>query len=173
MLANGSTDLRCDAPFGRPCKLGQLVRRVPFEMRVNLNTTLCSVVLHTTEHITIEVVQEGPYSVRVASRLGSDRLGRPVVIVTAPSTDGLKVGDVFVVLGNNFPAGDVGITWLGKNGRPPTLAEQTTARAPYRSMPPRLVAETDDDDQLAEQAAIELARLEQQRTPADLLNAAA
>ena len=39
-------------------------------------------------------------------------------------------------------------------------------------MPPRLVAEPDDDDQLAEQAAIELARLEQQRTPADLIGAA-
>lgn len=61
-------------------------------------------------------------------------------------------------------------------GRPPTAAEMAEARTPYNAptAPPINRERVEpDDDQLAESEAIRLARIEQQRTPVDLLRAVA
>jgi hypothetical protein len=102
----------------------------------------------------------------MSSRLALDEHGRKVVIVTA-CTDGLPVGYVFIVL-----------DWNGffiPRGRPPTPEEMLSARAPYNSTAAkqRRARPEVDDNELDDVQAIEFARREQQRQPADLINAAA
>lgn len=113
-----------------------------------------------------------------SSRLRRDRIGRMVVVLAEPTVD-LDAGHVLGrVIGNALQAGSLGIGWLGKSGRPPTAEERAGARAPYRASEykpsafgvlhgPRDVP----DEQLADRAAIELARIEQQRDPPDLIGA--
>jgi len=59
-----------------------------------------------------------------------------------------------------------------KTGTPPTPTEAKIP-TPFKAGPPpkSRALETVDDDQLAEAAAIELARLEQEHQPADLIGA--
>jgi hypothetical protein len=99
----------------------------------------------------------------VSSRLALDGHGRRIAVVTVPLPE-IDVGHVFLV-----------IRWEIRSARPPTAKERREARPPYQSprtgwnrKPPREVA----DEELAEEAAIEAARLEQQREPRDLLQAA-
>ena len=57
------------------------------------------------------------------------------------------------------------------NGRRPTPRERSSVRDPYRARYGRREPQPVDDDALAEQAAIELARIEQERRPVDLISA--
>jgi hypothetical protein len=111
----------------------------------------------------------------VSSRYAFDSHGRLVVEVTSPTIVELPVGWRAVVVGNDLPCNQVGFGWLGRTGRPPTAREMVEARAPYNSTArqERERRQPVDDELLAEAAAIELARLEQQRQPADLVNVAA
>ena len=98
-----------------------------------------------------------------------DHFGRAIVVVSSPTIIELPVGLRFVVLGNDLPTAAVGFGWLGKRaGRPPLPAERANGSycAPVRRRAPE-----PDDDALEPPEAIELARLEQQRTPADLISA--
>jgi len=103
----------------------------------------------------------------VSSRLALDPHGRRVVVVTTPSL-WLQVGDRFRVADpcawGLLPAG---------TGRPASARELLWNRrdAPYdpaRDRRFRSLSEVPDDE-LDERAALEAARLEQQRHPADLI----
>jgi hypothetical protein len=67
------------------------------------------------------------------------------------------------------------IGWLGTSGRPATAREQAEARAPYSSAKPtrRERRREIPDELLADEEAVELARREQEREPADLISRAA
>ncbi len=110
------------------------------------------------------------------SRLGQDRFGRPVAVVTTPEV-GLPIGTVYIVLGNAILTtirGDERLFgWTGEPGRPPTARERAGGRPPYEISKTRKTREVIDDADLDDAAAIEYARREQQREPADLLSAAA
>ena len=108
----------------------------------------------------------------MSSRLAFDHHGRLVAI----EADGTR----WVVLGNlvySTSSGEIILFgWLGRSGRPPTAREMAEARPPYEStsaMRERRQRLEVPDDELDEKAAIEAARLEQQRQPADLLQAVA
>jgi hypothetical protein len=79
------------------------------------------------------------------------------------------------VLGNTIRTTVNGDTvlfgWMGTSGRPPTAQERAEARAPYQPASVRRRREQEDvpDELLAEEAAIEAARREQEREPADLV----
>lgn len=108
-----------------------------------------------------------------SGRLATDEHGRQVVVATTAAVD-VRVGDVWVILGNVLPAAEAGVYWLGQDrGRRASAKEQAEARAPYRA-PVLAPAPADElpDEALAEQEAIRLARLEQQREPLCLLDAA-
>jgi hypothetical protein len=62
--------------------------------------------------------------------------------------------------------------WLGRSGRPPTAREQAEARPPYENPKARRWKAPVPDDELTDQQALEACQREQQRQPADLLNAA-
>jgi hypothetical protein len=87
----------------------------------------------------------------------------------------MTVGEVFLVLGNTIRTTVNGDTvlfgWMGTSGRPPTAQERAEARAPYQPASVRRRREQEDvpDELLAEEAAIEAARREQEREPADLV----
>jgi hypothetical protein len=108
----------------------------------------------------------------VTSRLGYDENGRRIVVATsvAPGvTCGSRLG---VVLGDSFVSGGRGVYFLAQErGRRPTAMERSTARPPYDPNH-RRKREQVADDELDEPSAIQLARLEQETAPADLLNAA-
>jgi hypothetical protein len=112
----------------------------------------------------------------VSSRLALDSDGRLVAIGTSAELQ----GQAWVVLGDTIAAAGTSIFFLAnetrRESRPATSEEQLEAKrhAPYRAGVARQEREQQatPDDLLAEQEAIRLARLEQQRTPADLLNAA-
>jgi hypothetical protein len=111
----------------------------------------------------------------LSSALATDALGRPITVVTSPTIVELPVGMVFRDVGNTFVAGEAGLGWLGhRYGRAPTPAEQAAARAPYSSTGSRKSrARVVDDDDLDERMALELCRLEQERSPVDLITAVA
>jgi hypothetical protein len=103
----------------------------------------------------------------MGSRLAFDRDGRLVAIDTG--------GHIWLVIGNTCRVGERGFAWMGPTGRPPSPREMATTRAPYSVSPDpwrRPGYATLDDDQLDEKAAIEAARLEQQRRPVHLVSAA-
>ena len=111
----------------------------------------------------------------MSSRFAADAHGRQIVVVTTPSA-GLDVGMRFLLIGNEFTSAQDGVWWTGyREGRRPTAREMAEARAPYNPSAryQREHAEPVDDDLLPEPTAIELARLEQQRSPTDLVNVAA
>jgi hypothetical protein len=105
----------------------------------------------------------------MSSRLAQDRYGRTVAIVTVRLPD-LEPGHCFLVVDPRL------IGLMPTLGRLPSPRERSNVRAPYdptsakRERQQRLEV---PDDELAEQAAIELARKEQQREPADLIGRAA
>jgi hypothetical protein len=109
----------------------------------------------------------------VASSAIRDQSGRRVVVVTASESAETPVGWLGVMVGDTFETAGTRIYFLEHNrGRLPTAREQTQTRAPYdpsstRRQPKRTQV---DDDHLAEPEAIELARIEQEREPADLMN---
>ena len=111
----------------------------------------------------------------MSSRLATDHYGRLIAVGTCVELQGLR----WVVLGDTIgAAGSGGIFFLAAEahtGRLATGREQLEAQkhAPYRAGVSRREREQQvPDDQLDEQAAIEAARREQQREPADVLNAA-
>jgi hypothetical protein len=97
-----------------------------------------------------------------ASRLARDTQNRPICI----DAD----GRVYLVLDLAAVCGFI------PPGRPPTPRERAEARPPYSSGPnswhPRQRREVPDEE-LADKEAVKLARLEQQRQPADLIGHAA
>jgi hypothetical protein len=101
----------------------------------------------------------------MSSRLTIDAYGRLIAEGTCLELRGLRwlVVDMF----------ELGFV---RPGRPPTAREREAAQryAPYRPAWSRQERERETpDEQLAEEAAIQLARLEQQRQPPDLVNVAA
>lgn len=107
-------------------------------------------------------------------RYAFDSRGRLIVEVTSPTIVELPVGWRGIVLGNYLPVNERGFGWLGRtSARPPNARERATVRPPYDSTSryQRERASPVDDDQLAEAAAIELARVEQECQPADLIGA--
>jgi hypothetical protein len=100
----------------------------------------------------------------VSSRLVVGRHGELLVMVTTPSV-GLPTGMVFIAIGNSI-AGNIG--WLGHTkARAPTAQERTERRggaASRRAAPPVV-----PDELLEPAAAIEAARVEQERRPVDVL----
>ncbi len=103
----------------------------------------------------------------VSSRLALDQFGRPVAIVTTPAPR-LDVGEWFLVV-------DPTVFGLlpARTGRPATAREQVWNRrdAPYDPQRDRRLRSVSEipDEELDERAALEAARLEQQRRPADLI----
>jgi hypothetical protein len=105
----------------------------------------------------------------VSSRLSLDSQGRKVVIVTAPSA--------WLVVGQRFLVIDL-FDWFIPKGRMPTARERLEPQKRARSRLSQRQgreqsAEPDDAAALTEQTAIDLARREQQREPADLISRAA
>lgn len=87
-------------------------------------------------------------------------------------------GHRWLVIGNlvcSTVTGDLVLFgWLGRSGRPATAREQAQARAPYSSQRGLPQQRRDvPDELLADQEAVELARREQEREPADLISRAA
>jgi hypothetical protein len=104
------------------------------------------------------------------SRLAYDNHGRLVCVDSG--------GRRWLVIGNllcSTVTGDLVLFgWLGRSGRPATAREQAQARAPYSSQrTPRQQRQAVPDELLADQEAVELARREQERAPADLIGRAA
>jgi hypothetical protein len=102
-----------------------------------------------------------------SSRLGTDQFGRQTAVVTTPGAVP-EVGALFLVL-DGHPYGLV-----PERGRLATAEEQLEARPPYqpgRSRTERERRPEIPDALLAEEEAIRLSRLEQQRQPVDLLSA--
>lgn len=65
----------------------------------------------------------------MSSRLVQDSRGRLVVEITATWDARSRVGDRFVVLGNDLPVNEVGFGWLGsRNGRRPDARERKRNR---------------------------------------------
>jgi hypothetical protein len=108
----------------------------------------------------------------VSSKLVFDQRGQLIAEGTCVELQGLR----WVVLGNlvySTSSGEIVLFgWLGQSGRPPTARERAEARPPYESSRARRWKVQVDDDELTEQEAIRQAMIEQQREPADLLNAA-
>jgi hypothetical protein len=104
------------------------------------------------------------------SRLAYDHRGR-LVCVDAGGHRWLVIGNLLC----STVGGDLVLFgWLGRSGRPATAREQAQARAPYDSNSAnRRRAQPVPDDELDEQAALEAARREQEREPADLIGRAA
>jgi hypothetical protein len=117
----------------------------------------------------------------MSSRLGLDSQGRRVAVVTIRTLPDLEMGHVFVVVGDTVAAAGTRIFFLADEtrcaSRPATVQERAEAQrhAPYRPNLSRQAREHQrvHDDELADQAAIELARKEQQREPVDLIGRAA
>ena len=109
-----------------------------------------------------------------------DRYGRAVAIVSVRTLPDVEFGYRFVVLGDTIAAAGVRIFRMAdetrRSSRPANARERTDSarHAPYRPALSRREREREvPDDELAEQAAIELACKEQQREPADLIGRAA
>jgi hypothetical protein len=113
----------------------------------------------------------------MSSRLALDPYGRLVAEGTCVELRGLR----WLVLGDSVQAAGDRIYFMCENtrraSRPANGRERAESQrhAPYQPALSRQQREQQQvpDDQLAEQAAIELARKEQQRTPADLIGRAA
>jgi hypothetical protein len=103
----------------------------------------------------------------MSSRLALDPQGRTIVVVTTPSL-WLRVGERFLVL-----------DWLDMfepRGRPPTVRERESTRAPYDSnSAKRQRAQLVEvpDDELDEAAAVAAAYAERRREPVNLISRAA
>jgi hypothetical protein len=96
------------------------------------------------------------------SRLAVDSHGHAVVIVTTPP----ELGRRFLVVDE--------FTRKLRTGRLPTPKEMAEARPPYVSpATARRREERDEGEWMDEKAALEAARLEQQREPVDLIGRAA
>jgi hypothetical protein len=110
----------------------------------------------------------------MASRLGHDQHGRLIAVQTTDEP-GTPAGTVFVLLGNSLEAGGLGVFWMGRTGRPPTLEEQRSAREPYiagataRRRATEREREREQDDELSDEEALALCRREQERNPPDLI----
>jgi hypothetical protein len=113
----------------------------------------------------------------MSSRLAFDSDGRLVAEGTCVELRGLR----WLVLGDSVHAAGVTIYFMRDDtrraSRPPNAQERIESQrhAPYQPALSRREREHQQipDDELAEQAAIQLARKEQQRTPADLISRAA
>jgi hypothetical protein len=112
----------------------------------------------------------------MSSRLARDAEGHLVAEGTCPELHGLR----WLVIGDSVQAAGVKIYFMcddtRRASRPATGREQLESQrhAPYRPALSRQEREQQHpDDELAEQAAIELARREQQRRPVDLIQRAA
>jgi hypothetical protein len=111
----------------------------------------------------------------MSSRLALDSKGRRIVVQTSESV-GIPFGWRGLLVGDTVQAGGTAVFFqANRSGRPPTARERSTVRAPYdpTTRTRREQAQTVDDDELAEPDAIELARLEQQFAPTDLVSAVA
>jgi hypothetical protein len=105
----------------------------------------------------------------MCSRLDVDAHGHPVVVVTSPTEPHLEPGRVFRILGNDLPVHEVGFGWLGtRTGRRPDARERAARASTARLRQAAAV----DDELLDDEAAIDLARREQQAQPADLIGRA-
>ena len=94
--------------------------------------------------------------------------GRLVAVITDPARADYR--DILVVVGNQFS--DTGAAFTGqRHGRAPTAEERAKA-APYRAPTYEPAPPAGDEDDLDDQEALRLCRLEQQRAPVDLLRAA-
>jgi hypothetical protein len=114
-----------------------------------------------------------------SSRIALDPHGRVIAVATTSAPD-VEIGRRWILIGNSGRAGERGFEWMGRSGRKPTARERPEARPPYESRQKtasweRRTAEREQvpDEHLADAEAIRLARLEQQRQPADLLQAVA
>jgi hypothetical protein len=114
----------------------------------------------------------------VSSRLATDHYGRLVAVGTCVELKGLR----WLVLGDTIAAGASGFTVFfladetRRASRPANARERQEAQrhAPYRAGLSRQGREQQiPDELLADQEAVELARREQQRAPADLIGRAA
>jgi hypothetical protein len=105
----------------------------------------------------------------MASRIDVDPTGRRWV-VQADRQVGIEPGTRFLLIGDAFRSGERGIYWLAnEKGRPPTARERATPRGHGEVARGRRQTPAIDDDQLADEAAIKAATLEQEREPADLI----
>jgi hypothetical protein len=117
----------------------------------------------------------------VSSRLAVDRYGRTVAVISVGTLPDVPLGYRYLVLGDTIASAGVRVFFLAENtrraSRPANGRERVESQrhAPYRPAPSRQEREQQQvpDSELAEQAAIELARKEQQREPADLIGRAA
>jgi hypothetical protein len=117
----------------------------------------------------------------MSSRLALDAYGRRVAIVSVRTLPDVELGYCYVVLGDTVASAGTRIFFLAdetrRASRPATARERQEAQrhAPYRPALSRQEREQQKvpDDELAEQAAIRLARKEQQREPTDLIGRAA
>jgi hypothetical protein len=118
----------------------------------------------------------------MSSRLAQDRYGRIVAVINVRTLPDVELGYRYVVLGDTIAAGASSVRFFfladetRRASRPPNGRERLEAQrhAPYRPALSRQERERQQvpDSELAEQAAIELARREQQHTPADLIGRA-
>jgi hypothetical protein len=117
----------------------------------------------------------------MSSRLTQDRHGRTVAVISVGTLPDVPLGYRYVVLGDTIASAGVRIFFLAnetrRSSRPANARERTDSarHAPYRPALSRHEREQQHvpDSELAEQAAIELARKEQQREPVDLIGRAA
>jgi hypothetical protein len=116
----------------------------------------------------------------MSSRLAQDRSGRTVAIITVRTLPDVELGYRYIVLGDTIASAGVRIFSLANEtrraSRPANGRERLESQrhAPYRPALSRQQREHEvPDTELADEEAVRLARLEQQRTPADLVNQAA
>jgi hypothetical protein len=116
----------------------------------------------------------------MSSRLAHDCYGRTIAVISVRTLPDAELGYRFLVLGDTIASAGIQITFMAETtrraSRPANSREQQEAQrhAPYRPALSRAAREQRvPADELAEQAAIELARKEQQREPADLIGRAA
>jgi hypothetical protein len=112
----------------------------------------------------------------VSSRLATDHYGRLIAVGTCVELQGLR----WLVLGDTIAAGASSVRFFfladetRRASRPANARERQEAQrhAPYRPALSRQERERQQvpDSELAEQAAIELARKEQQREPVHLVS---
>jgi hypothetical protein len=116
----------------------------------------------------------------MSSRLALDSDGRRVAIVSVRTLPDVELGYRYVVLGDTIASAGTQVFFLAtetrRASRPANGRERAESQrhAPYQASVSRQEREQQvPDDKLADEEAVKLARLEQQRTPVDLINVAA